>query len=51
MNVNVYIHPPKLTAKDKLVDGLSDEPIEITSESTLIWVDLMPGYRFAHPTE
>ena len=50
-NVRVFVHPEKLTAEDRLVDGGSGNEIEITGETTLIWVDLMPGARFAHPTE
>jgi hypothetical protein len=48
---NVFVYPEKLTEKDKLVDGPSGRVIEIKSETTLIWVDLAPDYRFAHPTE
>jgi hypothetical protein len=48
---NVFVHPEKLTAKDKLTDGNSGKPMEIKSETTLIWVDLHPDARFAHATE
>lgn len=48
---NVFVHPEKLTEKDKLVDGPGDRVIEIKSETTLVWVDLMPDFRYAHPTE
>jgi hypothetical protein len=48
---NVFVHPEKLTVKDKLTDGGKGTPIEIKSETTLIWVDLAPDARFAHPTE
>jgi len=48
----VYVYPEKLTAKDKLVFGNGGgEPIEIKGETTLIWVDLQPAARFAHPVE
>ena len=48
----VFVYPEKLTAKDRLVFGDGGgEPIEIKGETTLIWVDLQPGARFAHPTE
>jgi len=47
---NLYVYPDKLTDKDKLTDG-TVSPIEIKSETTLIWVDLVPDARFAHPTE
>jgi|HubBroStandDraft_6_1064221.scaffolds.fasta_scaffold609738_2 hypothetical protein len=48
---NVFAYPDKLTEKDKLVDGPSGTIIKIGGETTLIWVDLAPDYRFAHPTE
>src|SRR5438270_7335465 len=47
----VHIYPHKLTAQDKLVDGLSAKTIEITAETTLIWIDRAPGARYAHDTE
>ncbi len=45
----VFIHPEKLSAKDKLSD--SHSAIEIKSETTLIWIDLVPGARFSHSTK
>lgn len=45
----VFVHPHKLTAGAKLTGA--DEPTEIKSDTILIWVDLMPGARFIHPTE
>jgi uncharacterized Zn-binding protein involved in type VI secretion len=50
----VYVYPEKLTAKDKLSFGPSEEQtktIPIKGETTLIFVDLMPDARFAHPTQ
>jgi hypothetical protein len=47
---NVFVYPDKLTEKDRLTDG-PGRTIDIRSETTLIWVDLAPDYRFAHPTE
>jgi len=50
----VYVYPEKLTAKDKLSFGPSEEQkktIPIKGEATLIYVDLMPNARFAHPTQ
>lgn len=49
--VHVFTHTEKLTLKDTLTDGDKGTPIEITSDTVLIWVDLMPGARFAHDTE
>lgn len=48
---NVFVHPEKLTPKDKLTDGGGFKAIEITSETTLLWVDLAPDARYSHPTE
>src|SRR5262245_36017969 len=48
---NVFVYPEKLTEKDKLTDGAGAKEIEIKSESTLIWIDLTPDARFAHPTQ
>jgi hypothetical protein len=45
----VFVYPGKLTSKDRLFDGSTR--IEITGETTLVWVDLMPDARFGHPTE
>ncbi|MBN9524105.1 hypothetical protein J0H58_37275 [bacterium] len=47
----VFVYPEKLTAKDHLAFAQKGLPIKITGETTLVWVDLMPGARFAHPTE
>jgi hypothetical protein len=48
---NVFVYPKKLTERDQLADGPKGRTIEIKTETTLIWVDLAPDYRFAHPTE
>ena len=45
----VFIYPMKLSSQDRLLDGHTK--IEITDETTLVWVDLMPEARFGHPTE
>src|SRR5580658_4201477 len=48
---NVFVYSQKLTATDKLVDGLSATNIPIKGETTLIWVDLAPDQHFTHPTQ
>ena len=48
---HVFVHPEKLTAKDVLSFGEKGERIEIKGETTLVYVDLAPDARFAHPTE
>jgi hypothetical protein len=50
----VYVYPQPLTARDKLSFGPDTEQkktIPIKETTTLIYVDLAPGARFAHPTE
>ena len=50
----VYVYPHKLTAADKLSFGPDNEQkvlIPIKGETTLIYVDLAPDARFAHPTQ
>ena len=50
----VYVYPVKLTAKDKLAFGggaQQKETIPIKGETTLVYVDLHPGARWAHPTQ
>jgi hypothetical protein len=50
----VYVYPEKLTAKDKLSFGPGTEQkeaIPIKGDSTLVYVDLAPDARFAHPTQ
>jgi uncharacterized Zn-binding protein involved in type VI secretion len=54
VSAKVYVYPEKLTAKDKLSFGPSEEQkktIPIKGEATLVYVDLMPNARFAHPTQ
>jgi hypothetical protein len=50
----VFVYPDKLTAQDKLSFGPGNEQkatIPIQGESTLVYVDLAPDARFAHPTQ
>lgn len=47
----VHIHPQTLSDKDVLKDGEHGDRIDLAGATTLIWVDLMPDARFAHPTE
>ncbi|MBN2246629.1 MAG: hypothetical protein JW755_12365 [Candidatus Aminicenantes bacterium] len=49
-NINVYIYPHELYPSDQLVDGYSSQEFAISDNTFLIWVDLLPGYRFTHPT-
>lgn len=47
----VHVYPETLSGKDVLKDGARGDRIDLTGPTTLIWVDLMPDARFAHPTE
>src|SRR5262249_18397570 len=50
----VYVYSDQLTAADKLSFGPGTEQketIPIKGGTTLVYVDLMPGARFAHPTQ
>lgn len=50
----VFIYPKKLTAQDKLSFGPGKDQIKtipIKEETTLLFVDLQPGARFAHNTQ
>jgi hypothetical protein len=52
--VQVFVYSSKLTAEDKLSFGPSNdqkETISIQGETTLVYVDLAPDARFAHPTQ
>jgi hypothetical protein len=47
---NVFFYPHELEQTDRLQDGPWGRPIRITGKTMLIWVDLEPGMRYAHPT-
>ena len=47
----VHVYPETLSDKDVLKDGAHGDRIDLAGATTLIWVDLMPDARFAHPTE
>jgi hypothetical protein len=48
--VTVHIYPYELNARDRLQDGPLERLFRIQDNSMLIWVDLLPGAFFAHPT-
>jgi hypothetical protein len=48
--VKCYIYPYELTSRDKLADGPEGTSFDITADTLLVWVDLQPEMRFAHPT-
>lgn len=48
-NIDVYIYPHEIFPFDQLYDGINKK-IRIPDNTLLIWVDLLPEARFAHPT-
>jgi len=46
----VHILPYELNSRDRLQDGPLERLFRIQNNSMLIWVDLLPGAFFAHPT-
>lgn len=50
LDSNVYLFPHELTSDDNLQDGSSGEPFKLADNTLLIWVDLHPEAKFAHPT-
>ena len=48
-NINVHIYPHEIYPFDQLYDG-PEKKIRIPDNTLLIWVDLLPGAKFAHPT-
>ena len=48
--LSIHIFPRELTSLDRLQDGPLERLFRIHDNSMLIWVDLLPGAFFAHPT-
>lgn len=51
--IKAYIYPFQLTKRDVLRDGpagVGSHVFKLQGKTMLIWVDLMPQARFAHPT-
>jgi len=48
---DIYFYPHELNPGDELQDGPLGGGIRIEDQSLLIWVDLAPGFRFAHETK
>ncbi len=48
--IDVYIFPHPLTSRDRLRDGPQEQLFRISDHSLLMWIDLLPGAFFAHPT-
>ena len=48
--IKIHIHPNPLMPGDNLTDGEEGKEFEISESTLLIWIDLIPGAKFAHPT-
>jgi hypothetical protein len=46
----VHVFPHELTSRDRIQDGPQEKFFRIHDNSMLLWVDLLPGAFFAHPT-
>lgn len=49
-NIQVFVHSQLVTPKNQLALDPEHEPLELKEDKLLIWVDLAPTMRFAHPT-
>ena len=48
--IDIHVYPHELTSLDQLTDGPQEKLFMIYNNSLLVWVDLLPGAFFAHPT-
>ena len=48
--ITIHVYPHELTSQDQLTDGPLEKLFKIEDNCHLIWVDLLPGAFFAHPT-
>jgi hypothetical protein len=48
--IEVHIFPALLEPGETVRDGSQGEPLELRESTLLLWVDLDPKSRFAHPT-
>lgn len=46
----IHVYPHELNSQDRLTDGPRGKLFKIDDNCLLIWVDLLPGAFFAHPT-
>ena len=49
-NIQVFVHPQLITPKNQLKLDPDHEPLELKEDKLMLWVDLAPTMRFAHPT-
>jgi len=50
-NIIVYVYPVELKKGDVISDGKDGTQYKIRSDTLFIWVDLLPGAFFTHPTK
>ena len=48
--IELHIFPSLLVPGETIQDGPNGESVKITEPTLMLWVDLMPTYRFVHPT-
>ena len=48
--INIHVYPQELNSQDQLTDGPTEKLFKLDDNCLLIWVDLLPGAFFAHPT-
>jgi hypothetical protein len=48
--IEIFIYPALLGPGESVRDGHRGQPVQIAEPTLLVWIDLAPGHRFAHPT-
>jgi hypothetical protein len=48
--IEIFIYPALLGPGESVRDGHDGQPVQMTEPTMLVWIDLAPGHRFAHPT-
>lgn len=48
--IEIFMYPALLGPGESVRDGHHGQPVQITEPTMLVWIDLAPGHRFAHPT-
>jgi hypothetical protein len=48
--IEIFIYPALLGPGESVRDDHDGQTVQITEPTMLVWIDLAPGHRFAHPT-
>ena len=48
--ISIHVYSHELNSQDQLTDGPTEKLFKLYDNCLLIWVDLIPGAFFAHPT-